>query len=82
MTGLSSFVKSYLDSCLAANLCTQFMEDIGCEVEIIELMIPTLRQIFDCCRKSGLRLTPRKYEFGMTSINIVGIKITPQGPKT
>ena len=30
VTGFSSFVGSYLDSCLAANLCTQFMDDIGC----------------------------------------------------
>ena len=29
-TGFSSFVKSYLDSCFAANLCRQFMDDIGC----------------------------------------------------
>ena len=53
VTGFSSFVRSYLDSCLAANLCTQSMEDIGCGVETFEQMILTLRQIFDCLRKSG-----------------------------
>ena len=81
VTGFSSFVRSYLDSCLAANLCTQFMDDIGCGVETFEQMIPTLRQIFDCLRKSGLRLTPHKCEFGMTSINFLGNTITPQGLK-
>ena len=81
MTGFSSFVRSYLDSCLAANLRTQFMDDIGCGVETFEQMIPTLRQIFDCLRKSGLRLTPPKCEFGMTSINFLGNTITPQGQK-
>ena len=69
VTGFSSFVKSYLDSCLAANLCTQFMDDIGCGVETFEQLIPNLRQIFDCLRKSGLRLTPHKCEFGRTSEN-------------
>ena len=81
VTGFSSFVRSYLDSCLAANLCTQFMDDIGCGVETFEQMIPTLRQIFDCLRKSGLRLTPQKCEFGMPSINFLGNTITSKGLK-
>ena len=57
------------------------MDDIGCGVETFEQMIPTLRQIFDCLRKSGLRLTPHKCEFGMTSINFLGKTIPPQGLK-
>ena len=57
------------------------MDDIGCGVETFEQMIPTLRQIFDCLRKSGLRLTPHKCEFGMTSIIFLGNTITPQGLK-
>ena len=36
VTGNSSFFRSYLDSCLAANLCTQFMDDIGSGVETFE----------------------------------------------
>ena len=44
-------------------------------------MIPTLSQIFDCLRKSGLRLTPHKCEFGMKSITFLGNTITPQGLK-
>ena len=78
VTGFSSFVRSYLDSCLAANFCTQFMDDIGCGVETFEQMVPTLRQIFDGLRKSGLRLTPHECEFGMTSINFLGNTITPK----
>ena len=81
VTGFSSFVGSYLDSCSAANLCTQFMDDIGCGVETFEQMAPTLRQIFDCLRKSGRRLTPHKCEFGMTSINFLGNTFTPKGLK-
>ena len=81
VTGFTSFVRSYLDSCLAANLCTQFMDDIGCGKETFGQMIPTLRQIFDYLRKSGLRLTPHKCEVGMTSINFLGNTITPQGLK-
>ena len=79
VTGFSSFVRSYLDSCLATNLCTQFVDDIGCGVETFEQMVPTLRQIFDCLRKSGLRLTPHKCEFGMPSINFLGNTIISKG---
>ena len=57
------------------------MYDIGYGVETFEQVIPTLRQIFDCLRKSGLRLTPHKYEFGLTSISFLGNTITPQGLK-
>ena len=57
------------------------MDDVGCGVETFEQMIPTLRQMFDCSRKSGLRFTPHKCEFGMTSINFLGKTITPQGLK-
>ena len=55
------------------------MDDIGCEVETFEQMVPTLRQIFDRLRKLGLRLTPHKCEFGMPSINSLGNTITPKG---
>ena len=55
------------------------MDDIGCGVETFEQMVPTLRQIFDCLRKSGLRLTPHKCEFGMPPINFLGTTITQKG---
>ena len=60
VTGFSSFIRHYLDSCLAANLCTQFMDDIGCAVKTFDELIPTMREIFTCIRKSGLRLSPGK----------------------
>ena len=84
VTGFSSYVRTYLDCCLAANLCTHFMDDIGCGVGTFEQVMPTLRQIIDCLRKSGLRLTSQKCDFGMTSINFLGNTITPKGlnPKT
>ena len=55
------------------------MDYIGCGVETFEQMVPTLRQIFDCLRKSGLRLTPHKYEFGMPGMNFLGNTITSKG---
>ena len=57
------------------------MDDTGCGVESYEQMILTLRQIFDCLRKSALRLTPQKREFGMPSINFLGNTITSKPEK-
>ena len=54
VTRFSSFVRFYFDYCAAANLLTEFMDDIGCGVDTLEQMVPTLRQLNDCLSKSGL----------------------------
>ena len=79
VTGFSSFIRHYLDQCLAANICTQYMDDIGSGVETFEELIPNLRQIFECVRKSGLKLSPGKCEFGVQKITFLGKVITPAG---
>ena len=79
VTGFSSFVKHYLDPCLAANVCTQFMDDIAAGVNNFDEMIPALRKIFDCLRESGLKLSAHKCEFGTTKIDYLGSTITPKG---
>ena len=79
VNGFSSFVRSYLCSCLAVNLGSQFMDDIKCGLQTFEQMIPTLRQKLDCLRKSGLRLNPHKCEFGIASTNFFGNTFTPNG---
>ena len=64
VTGFSSFIRHYLDPCLAADMCTQFMDDIGSAVNNYQELIPTLKKIFECIRKSGLKLSPKKCEIG------------------
>ena len=64
VTGFSAFVPNYLEPCLSAILCTQFMNDIGCGVESIDELIPNLRQIFICLRRPGIELSPKKCVFG------------------
>ena len=78
-TGFSSIVKLYLDPCLAANVCTQFMDDIAEGVNLFDEMIPALRKIFDCLRESGLKLSAHECEFGTTKIDYLGSTITPKG---
>ena len=60
VTGFSSFVKHYLDPCLAADVCKQFMDDIAAGVNNFDEMIPALRKIFDCLRESGLKFSAHK----------------------
>ena len=79
VTGFSSFIRHYLDPCLAADLCTQFMDDIGSAVNSYYELIPTLKKIFECIRKSGLKLSPKKCEIGTQRMKFLGNVVTPQG---
>ena len=79
VTGFSSFIRHYLDPCLAADLCTQFMDDIGSAVNNFDQLIPTLSKVFECVRKSGLKLSPNKCEIGTQRMKFLGNIITPAG---
>ena len=74
VTGFSAFIRHYLEPCLAAN-----MDDIGTAVEKFEDLIPSLTKIFECVRKSGLKLSPNKCEFGTQKVTFLGKIITPAG---
>ena len=78
VTGFSAFIRHYLDPCLAAGLCTQFMDYIGCAVEKFENLVTALREIFECLRRSGLKLSPGKCEIGIESMKFLGNIITPK----
>ena len=62
--GFCSFIRHYLDPCLAADLCTQFMDDIGSAVNNFDEFIPSLSKNFQRLRKSVLKLSPNKAENG------------------
>ena len=79
VTGLSAFVRNYLEPCLSANLCTQFMDDIECGVESIDQLIQNLRQIFICLRRSGLKLWPENCVLGSAKVSFLGNVITKEG---
>ena len=79
VTGLSAFIGHYLDPCLAAVLCSQLMDDIGCAVDKFENLVPALRKIFDCLRRSALNLSPGKCEIETESTKFLGNTINPKG---
>ena len=72
VTGFSSFIRHYLDTCLLADLCTQFMDDIGSAVNNYPELIPTFNKRFDCIRKSGLKLSPKKCKIGTQRMKFLG----------
>ena len=81
VTGFSAFVRNYLEPCLSANVCTQFMDDTGCGVESVEQLIPNLRLILKYLRRSGLKLSPEKCVFGSKKVSFFGNVITKEGLK-
>ena len=79
VTGFNSFILHYLNPCLAADMGTQFMDDIGSAVHTFDELIPTLSKIFECVRKSGLKLSPGKCEIGTDKMKFLGNIVTTAG---
>ena len=78
VTGFSSFIRYYLNQCLASGNCTQFMDDIGNAVTNFEQLVPSL-QIFICIRQSGLKLSPEKCEIATDTMKFLGNNISAEG---
>ena len=55
VTGFSAFTRHCLDPCLTANVCTQYMDDIGSGAENVTEIVRNLKKVIDCVRKSGLK---------------------------
>ena len=79
VTGISSFIRHYLDGWLAAGLCTKFMDDIGSAVSSFEKLIPALDAIFTAIRRSGLKVVPEKCEIATASMQFLGNVISENG---
>ena len=79
VTAFSSFMRKYLDPCIAADKCFQYVDDIGTAAYTEDELIENLEEIFICISKAGLRLSIKKCEFGLPKINFLGNTITSQG---
>ena len=79
IAGLISFIKHYLDPCLAANVFTQYKNDIVPGVNNFDEMITALRKDFDCLGESGLKFSAHNIEFVTTKIEYLGNTFTPYG---
>ena len=79
VTRFSSFIRNYLDLCLASANCTQFIDEIGKAVTNFEQLVPSLRAIFMCIRQSGRKLSPKRCERAAHSIKILENNISAEG---
>ena len=66
VTGFSSFVEHYLDSCFKTNAGTQLKVKIAARLKKFDEMISALRKVFDCLRESGLKVSTHKWDCGLT----------------
>ena len=55
------------------------MDDIGCGVGKFEEIVPNIKKIFSCIRKSGLKLAPAKCHISTEKIKFLGKLITTDG---
>ena len=81
VTEFHAFVRNYIEPYLSAHICTQFMDDIGCQVDSTEQLFPCLRQLFRSLRRSGLKLLPEKCVFRSEQVSFLGNVITKEGLK-
>lgn len=79
VSSFSSFMRQYLDPCIAADRCFQYVDDVGTASLTADEQVENLQAIFKCIDKSGLRLTMKKCEFGLPKIQFLGNSITSQG---
>ena len=55
------------------------MDDVECGVESIEQLIPSIKLIFNCLRKSGLKLSREKSLLGSEKVRVLGNVVTKEG---
>ena len=79
VTGFSSFISAYLDPCTAADICTQYMDDIALATNILSDLTMSLDIIFQCIRRSGLKPSPSKCQFGVPQTKRLGNLISSNG---
>ena len=72
LSAFSSFMREYLDKVIKADQCAQYVDDIGIAVNTVTQLIRNIRAVFECIRKTGLKLTIEKCHFGVTETEFLG----------
>ena len=79
LSAFSSFIREYLDPVIKADQCAQYVDDIGIAANTPEQLIKNLRAVFQCLRKTGLKLSMAKGHFGVQEVDFLGRTITTKG---
>ena len=78
LSSFSSFMREYLDRVIKADKCAQYVEDIGIATHNAEELKTNLREVFQCVREAGLRLTMAKCQFGAKEVQFLGRTVSPE----
>ena len=78
-TAFSSFMRKYLEKDIAADRCAAFMDDVCTATRTFQQHVEALDHVFASLKRSGLRLTIKKCEFGVPSIDYLGWTISKTG---
>ena len=72
-------MREYLDRVIKADKCAQYVDDIGIATHTAEELKNNLREVFQCIREAGLRLTMAKCQFGAEEVELLGRTVSPEG---
>ena len=75
----SSFMREYLDPVVKADLCAQYVDDIGVAANNATDLTWNIRAFFKCIRQAGLKLTIEKCHFGVRQVEFLGRTFSPEG---
>ena len=81
VSAIRSYIRRYLDENIAADECTQYVDDIATGSYTVEQHLHNLIGIFESIKKAGLKLSMSKCEFGVKEIKYLGQSITSEGMK-
>ena len=73
------FISEYLDKVIKAELCAQYVDDIGIAANDATQLIHNLRTTFECIRTASIILTKHKCHFGAKEMDFLRRTITPEG---
>ena len=79
VSAFSSFMRKYLDTCIANDQCFQYVDDLGTAAHNFDELCSNLESIFHCIRRSGLKLSMEKCEIGVPNITFLGRSISSEG---
>ena len=70
-------MREYLDKAIKADKYAQYVDDIGIATNTPAELKNNLREVFQCIRAAGLRLTMAKCQFGAKEVEFLGRTISP-----
>ena len=72
-------MREYLDPVVKADQCAQYVDDIGIAANNATDHIRNIREVFQCIRNAGLKLTIEKCHFGVRQAEFFGRTISSEG---